>query len=131
MNNDSLKSPRTGQTRTPKNAFLYGGLGVLLVALVSRWAGMAASCFWIWLGVAVALKTLFLISVFRAGKFKPRLWFCLILTGVGLILTSLLFKTVFPIPVLYKILFYGAISFKATGLVLMLLQKKRSMENRA
>jgi hypothetical protein len=108
------------QTRKPKRAFLYGGLGVLLVAFAAKWTGMAAYCFWTGLGIAVALKTLFLISVFRAGKFRPGLWFYLILTGIGLILISLLFKTVFPVPLLYQILFYGAISFKVSGLILML-----------
>ncbi|MDR2764463.1 MAG: hypothetical protein LBB90_05475 [Tannerella sp.] len=116
------------QTQKPKKAFLYSGLGVLLVAFASKWMGAAACYFWTGLGIAVALKTLFLISVFRVGKFKPRLWFYLILTGVGLILISLLFKTIYPVSILYKILFYGAISLKVAGLILMLCSK-REIEN--
>jgi hypothetical protein len=126
MNDDSLKSPRMKQTQKPKIAFLYSGLGILLVAFAAKWTGMAMYYFWTGLGIAVALKTLFLISVFRAGEFRPGLWFYLILTGVGLILISLLFKTVFPVPLLYKILFYSAISFKVTGLILMLCSKRKS-----
>ncbi|MDR2138022.1 MAG: hypothetical protein LBP50_00485 [Tannerella sp.] len=113
------------QIQKSKQVFLYSGLGVLALAFAFKWAGAEAGYFRVLLGMAVALKTLFLISVFRAGKFKPRLWFYLILTGVGLILTALPFKTVFPVPVLYHLLFCGAILFKATGLILMLCSKRK------
>ncbi|MDR2042356.1 MAG: hypothetical protein LBP98_08595 [Tannerella sp.] len=125
MNDDHLKRLRTKRTQKPKSAFLYSGLGVLLVAFASKWTGAAVCYFWLLLGAAVVLKTLFLISVFRAREFKPSLWFHLILTGVSLILLSQLFKTIFPVPVLYKILFYSAITLKATGLILMLCSKRK------
>jgi hypothetical protein len=123
MANERFEILPMKQTQKPKRTFLYSGLGVLLVAFAAKWAGMAAYCFWTGLGIAVALKTLFLISVLRARKFRLGLWFCLILTGVGLILISLPFKTVFPVPLLHKVLFYGAVLFKVSGLILMLCSK--------
>ena len=105
--------------------FLYIGLGVLLAAFIARWLGAPLCCFWILLGLAVFFKASFLITVFRAKSFRPGLWLYLILAGVAMILTSHLFKTVFPIPVVRSILFYGAISLKISGLMLMLLRKKQ------
>jgi hypothetical protein len=98
-------------------------LGILVVSFIVKWAGASLYYFWILLFAAIVFKTLFLIATVSKKGFKPRLWLYFILTGVALILISMLFKTTFP--VLYKILFYGAISLKATGLVLMILSKKR------
>jgi uncharacterized membrane protein len=53
------------------------------------------------------------------------LWLYLILAGVAMILVSMLFKNIFPLPVVRNILFYGAISLKISGLLLMFLQKKK------
>ncbi|MDR2085913.1 MAG: hypothetical protein LBP72_01940 [Dysgonamonadaceae bacterium] len=108
----------------PNKILLYAGLGILLIAFIFKWAAMPVG-FWILLGIAVTFKTFFLISVFRVNGFKPALWLYFILSGVALILLSLLFKTVFPIPPLYKILFFGAISLKITGLILMILSKAK------
>ncbi|MDR1407257.1 MAG: hypothetical protein LBJ23_04325 [Tannerella sp.] len=108
------------QTQKPKKAFLYSGLGILLAAFAAGRTGMPAYVFWILLGAAVTLKTLFLISVFRVKGFRPALWLYLILTGVALILVALLFRTVFHAPALYGILFYSAVSLKVAGLILML-----------
>jgi uncharacterized membrane protein HdeD (DUF308 family) len=106
-------------------AFLYGGLGVLLIAFAVKWMGMPVYAFRILLGIAIALKMVFLIFVFRAKGFRPGLWLYLILSGVAMILVSMLFKTVFPVPALYRILFCGAILLKMAGLALMLFSKRK------
>jgi hypothetical protein len=99
------------QKQKPNKILLYSCLGILLIAFIFQWTGPPSYYFWILLGFAIVFKTLFLISVFRLKGFKPSLGLYFILTGVAMILISLLFKTIFPLPVLYKILFYGAISF--------------------
>ena len=101
-------------------AFLYIGLVTLLFALISRWTGLPASCFWVLFSIAILSKSLFLFFSFREKGFKPQRWLYFILTGVALILLSMPFKTIVPIPWVYKILFYCAITLKATGLVLLL-----------
>jgi uncharacterized membrane protein YbaN (DUF454 family) len=118
--------PRKNETEAkPNKVFLYSGLGILLIAFTFQWAGMSTYYFWVLLSIAIVFKAFFLVSVFRLKGFKPSLWLYFILAGVAMILISLLFKTIFPIPVLYKILFYGAISLKITGLILMILSKMK------
>ena len=106
-------------------AFLYSGLAMLLFAFLCKWAGMPGYCFWGLFVMAIALKTLFLVFAFRKNGFKPKPWFYFILAGVALILLSMLFKTAIPIPVVYKILFYGAITLKVAGLLLMLFSRRK------
>ena len=105
--------------------FLYSGLGILLASFVCRWIGMPACCFWLLLGIAIILKTLFLVFTFKEKGFKPKLWLHFILSGVVLILFSLLFKTIIPIPTVYKVLFYSAITLKVTGLLLMIFYRRK------
>ncbi len=103
--------------------FLYVGLSLLIVAVMIRWLEVSSA---IWIPVfciAILLKGVFLVNVFRFKGFNMSLWLTLILIGVILILISLLFKYVFPVPVVRNILFYGAITFKISGLALMLVQK--------
>ena len=109
--------------------FLYTGLGILLTALILKWFAAITYWFWILLGIAIVFKTAFLISLFRTKEFKPKLWLFLILTGVAIILISMFFKTVFHIPLVYKILFYTAISLKATGLILMIFSNRKNQKN--
>ena len=111
-----------GQKRV---CFLYSGLGVLGIAFVAKWLDASVCCFGILLGVAITLKLLFLISLFREKGFKPSLWLYLILAGVATILLSMLFKNIIPMPVLYSVLFYGAIALKISGLILMLYSRMR------
>ncbi|MDR0421022.1 MAG: hypothetical protein LBH30_06220 [Prevotellaceae bacterium] len=108
-----------------KKLFLYLGLGILALAFAVKFIGAPAYCFWILLIAAIMLKIGFLISVCFAKEFRPSVWLYLILAGVALILTSMLFKTIFPMPVLRGILFYGAILLKITGLFLMIFKDKR------
>ena len=108
-----------------KKLFLYIGLGILLAAFIFNRLGVAVCYFRTLLCIAVFFKLLFLLSVFRAKGFKLSLWLGLILSGVAMILLSMLFKTTFPIPVLYNILFYGAITLKISGLVLMLFSQSK------
>lgn len=110
--------------------FLYSGLSLLLIAIVIRYQGVE-SVVWIPVfGIAILLKSIFLINTFRSKEFKIRLWIKLIIIGVALILISLLFRYVFPIPWLRNILFYGAITLKISGLVLMFFEKIRRNNTR-
>jgi len=110
----------------PNKAFLYSGLSVLLLAFVCKWMKLPTYSFWILLGAAVVLKSLFLISVFRT-KYKPSKGLYVILIGIGMILISMFFKYIYPLSLLNKILFYGAISLKITGLLMMILHKKNNL----
>jgi hypothetical protein len=107
--------------------FLFSALVLLSISFIIKWLEMSAWCFWILLSTAILLKILFLIAVFSTKGFKPGLWLYFILAGVALILISMLFKTIFPVPILHKILFYGAISLKIIGLILMLFFKKEKV----
>ena len=111
--------------RKSKKQLLYIGLGILFVAIIFKWLGVAVCYFRTLLGVAIFFKLLFFVSVFRAKGFKLNLWLGLILSGVAMILLSMLFKTTFPIPVLRDVLFYGAIMLKISGLVLMLFSQRK------
>jgi hypothetical protein len=99
---------------------------MLLIAFTAKWTGAPPYCFIILFGIAISLKSIFLILVFREKGFKPSLWLYLILAGVALMLLSILFKNTFQMPVLNKILFYGAIMLKMSGLVLMLFSKRKT-----
>jgi D-alanyl-D-alanine carboxypeptidase/D-alanyl-D-alanine-endopeptidase (penicillin-binding protein 4) len=113
-------TPRAMRHNKPKKVFLYSGLTLLLAAFTAKWTGTPAGCFYLLLGAAIAFKTLFLITVFRHKGFRLSRGLCFILAGVFLILMAMLFKTIFPLPMLHTILFYGAIALKVTGLILLL-----------
>lgn len=105
--------------------YLYAGLGLLLIALLVRAAGVDLL---IWLPIftiAILLKAIFLIHTLRSKSFSMRPWLILILIGVALLVISLLFKYVFEQLQLRTIFFYAAISLKVLGLILMLLEKIR------
>jgi len=104
--------------------FLYSGLTLLFISFLVRWIDAPLYCFWSLFISAILLKGIFLVNVFRAGDFKASLWLYFILAGVVMIFVSILFKTVFPIPLVRNILFFGAISLKVIGLLLMVFQKR-------
>jgi hypothetical protein len=110
--------------KQPNKILLYVGLALLSFAVTVRWTGIFAYGFYPLLGMAILFKTGFLVSVFRTKGFQPALWIYFILAGVAMIFISMLFKTIFPAPLLRNILFYGAILLKITGLILMCTQKK-------
>jgi len=112
--------------KTNNKIFLYSGLALLLIAFIIRWAGMGIPLYYFWIltGIAITLKSIFLINVFRRKEFKPALWLYFILAGVVMILISLLFKHVYPMPSVWFVLFYGAIILKVSGLILMIIQRK-------
>lgn len=110
--------------RINRKIYLFTGLGILLIAFIVRWIDAPLFYFRILFGIAISFKSIFLIFVFQEKGFKPGLWLYLILSGVAMILLSLLFKNIFPIPALHKTLFYGAIVLKISGLVRMLYSKK-------
>jgi uncharacterized membrane protein HdeD (DUF308 family) len=121
-----MKRISVKQIQKHKKILLYTGLGLLAISFVLKWAGAPAGWFRILFCIAILFKVSFLIAVFSSKKFRPGWWLYLILAGVVLILISMLIKTVFPIPALYKILFYGAISLKITGLIFMIFSKNKS-----
>lgn len=101
----------------------------LALSLVLRGVGSNP---WLWLPifvVAILLKVVFLFNTFRAKEFKFTPSLLLICIGVVMILVSLLFKSVFDVPLLRDILFYGAIALKITGLVLMFIEKIKLSRN--
>jgi hypothetical protein len=106
--------------------FLYGGLALLFIAFAIRWLrpGISLVYFGVLLGMAITLKSIFLITIFRRKGFKPALWLYFILAGVIMILLSLLFKYAYPVPSVQLTLFYGAILLKVSGLILLFTQKK-------
>ena len=105
--------------------FLYIGLSILAAALGIKWTGGSSVLFYILFGIAILFKVIFLINVFRAKGFRPNSGFYMILIGVAMILTSLLFKKLIPIPILQKLLLCGAIVLKILGLVLMIIDSKK------
>lgn len=109
--------------------FLYGGLCLLFVAILFRAFGIPSLYFWVTFSAAISLKAFFLILTFRKKGFKPGLGLYLILAGVAMILISILFKTVYPFPVLRNILFYGAIALKVIGLLIMIFRGKTAEES--
>jgi uncharacterized membrane protein HdeD (DUF308 family) len=106
--------------------FLYSGLVLLLMAFTIRWfkPDISPVYFWMLLGIAITFKSIFLINVFRRKDFRPALWLYFILAGVIMILVSLLFKHVYPMPSVRLTLFYGAITLKVSGLILLITQRK-------
>jgi len=98
---------------------------MLLIAFAARQMHAPMYCFLILSGAAILFKTFFLIGIIRNKSIKVGLWFYLILTGIAMVLISLLFKNIFPIPIIRNILFFGAILMKITGLILVLTEKKK------
>lgn len=109
--------------------FLYIGLSLLLVALVLREVGIVSPLWVPIFSLAILLKALFLFNIVRSKDLKMSLWLLLICIGVVLLLISLLFKSVFHVPLLRDILFYAAITLKTTGLVLMFVEKIKLSRN--
>lgn len=122
-NNDMTSA----DTKNTQDAFLYTGLIFLAAAFTAKWSSIPAIGFWILIGIAVILKVLFLISVFRVKGFKPSLWLYLILAGITVMLTSLFFRTVALVSAAGKILFFVAVLLKISGLIVLLFSKLRNL----
>ncbi|MDL2208968.1 hypothetical protein LJB97_05040 [Parabacteroides sp. OttesenSCG-928-O15] len=105
--------------------FLYYGLGILFLAIILRAFDVPTLVWAPLFGIAIVLKTIFLIRVFRSKNFQPSLWLGFILTGVAMIFISMIFRYLYPVPWLWCILFYGAIALKLTGLLMMIIKKVR------
>ena len=110
--------------KTGYKVFLYAGLSLLAIAFIVKWLDAPVYYFWILLGLAISFKVYFLAITLRSKSIRYGLWLYFILTGVAMILTSLLFKNIFPIPIIRNILFFGAILLKITGVILMFSGKK-------
>jgi len=111
--------------RIGNKIFIYVGLSLLAIAFAIKWFGAPMFCFWILLGAAILFKVFFLIVSLRSKSVTVGLWLYLILAGVAMILASMLFKNIFQNFIVRIILFHGAILLKITGLILMLLDKKK------
>jgi hypothetical protein len=106
-----------------KYLFLFGGLLFIFVAMAVLWTGGSFAYYGSLLGIGILFKAIFLGFVFREKGFRWNFGLTLILIGVVMIFLSLLFKTIFPFPVVRNVLFYGAIAMKVSGLVLVIAQK--------
>ncbi|MDH6314277.1 hypothetical protein M2137_003077 [Parabacteroides sp. PFB2-10] len=113
----------TNMRRINNKHFLYYGLGLLFLAIILRFLGVPTMVWAPLFGIAIVLKTIFLIRVFRSKSFQPSLWLGFILTGVAMIFISMIFRYLYPVPWLWSILFYGAIAFKLIGLILMIIKR--------
>jgi hypothetical protein len=92
---------------------------MLLALTFKLTANMSDFWFRLLAGIAIALKTVFLVLTFRARGFKASRGLYFILTGVVVMLVSLLLKATADVPVLHRTLFYVAILLKITGVILM------------
>ena len=110
--------------KSSERIFLFGGLIFLFIAFVIRWLGASNFMFGTFLILGISLKTVFLITIFRSKGFRPGPGLYLILAGITMILVSLLFKTICPLPIIRNMLFYGAILLKITGLILIIFEKR-------
>jgi uncharacterized membrane protein YbaN (DUF454 family) len=108
-----------------RKKFLFVGLGILAFAGLLRWLCVPAPYVHFLFGMAIVCKAIFLFATLFLGK-KPRMTLPLklIIAGVVLILLSLPFKNLFPLPLLHKGLFYLAISLKVSALFLLLFKKR-------
>ncbi|MDR3236861.1 MAG: hypothetical protein LBT48_09115 [Prevotellaceae bacterium] len=104
--------------------FLYAGLSLLVAAFAVYGIAGIGTAFYLLLTAAILLKSLYLIMVFRQKGIRLTLGMTLIILGVVMILTSLLFKSLIPIPWLRNLLFYGAITLKVLGLLLTISEKR-------
>jgi len=103
--------------------FLYAGLSLLFISILVRWLGAPYAVFIPLFSLAILMKGIFLVNIFRTKEFRMTLWLTLILIGVVLILISMLFKYLYPIPLLRNIFFYGALLFKISGLGLLIFKR--------
>jgi len=115
-----------GNDSATHKVFIYAGLCFLVISFVAQWLGAPTYLSLILRGLGVLLKVIFIIATLRSKTVRVGLWFYLIMTGVLMILVSLLFRNVVPIPIMRYIFFYGAISFKVTGLLMLLIRKKHN-----
>ncbi|MDR2466647.1 MAG: hypothetical protein LBD35_04565 [Prevotellaceae bacterium] len=100
--------------------FLYLGLSLMLLAFAFKLtANMSDFWFRLLAGIAIALKLTFLVLTFRAKGFKANRGLYFILTGVGVMLVSLLLKATVDVPALHRTLFFVAILLKITGVIIM------------
>ncbi|MCD7930370.1 MAG: hypothetical protein LUH15_02830 [Tannerellaceae bacterium] len=102
-----------------RKKILFSGLFIFLLAGLGFALGLPAVICWMLLAGGIGLKMFFLFYTFRSPGFKMSAGMYMILTGVGLILLSMLFKTVYPFPLIRTILFYSAIALKISGVVLL------------
>ncbi|MCD8029769.1 MAG: hypothetical protein LUF04_08410 [Bacteroides sp.] len=102
-----------------RKIFLFTGLVFFGIASLVWLAGWHPALFGVLLCAGVSMKVAFLFCTFRRPDFKMSVPMYMILTGVGLILVSLLFKSVIPMPMVQAILFYTAITLKVAGVALL------------
>lgn len=114
------------QLQNYKKWFLFSGLGFIVFAFSIRWLSVTpAYCFWGLLCIAIMLKSTFLLlSVKEEGGLQLNAGLYFILAGVATILLALVLKATGTTPLLYKLLLYGAITLKVTGLILIIRGKK-------
>gem|GEM_PF-6976433 len=108
-----------------RKVLLFTGLCFFGLAAFVLLAGWHPALFWVLLCAGVCTKTAFLIFTFRMPDFRMSAGMYMILTGVTLILLSLLFKWVWVMPLLRNILFYSAITLKVSGVAMLFYKARR------
>ncbi|MCC8152948.1 MAG: hypothetical protein LIP01_01265 [Tannerellaceae bacterium] len=122
MTLNKIKATTKGRDR--KKIFLFSGLFFLASSGIVFLSGLSQTMGIVLMGAGICMKSLFLLQLFTAPDFKMSRELYLILTGVILILISLLFKYLYPLPLLRNILFYTAIILKVSGVCLLFFHKK-------
>lgn len=102
-----------------RKKILFSGLFMFLLAGLGFALGLPAVICWVLLAAGISFKIFFLFYTFRSPGFKMSAGMYMILAGVGLILFSMVFKTVYPLPLVRNILFYSAIVLKISGVCLL------------
>ncbi|MCD7938290.1 MAG: hypothetical protein LUG98_15640 [Tannerellaceae bacterium] len=108
-----------------RKGLLFIGLALLALAGFILFLGLPSVIGWVLLGAAICFKSLFLLFTFRAPGFRMSAGMYMILAGVGLILLSLLFKNIYPMPLVRNLLFYSAITLKVGGVCLLLYRTRK------
>lgn len=108
-----------------RRKFLFVGLGLLACAGLLRWLHVPSPYTHILFGMAIFCKATFLVvSLFFKKASRKALPLKLIVVGVILMLLSLPFKNLFPVPILHKGMFYVAIAIKVFALFLLIFRKR-------
>ncbi len=107
--------------------FLYTGLTLLLLSLILKYFGAITVIYVPIFIAAIVLKLIFLINIFKQKNSLNKTGLYIILSGVVLIIISLIFKKAIPMPVVNKILFYMAITLKISGVLHIITNRKTNL----
>lgn len=102
---------------------LYSGLTCVLIAIVCQRMGVNPILFWLFLAFGIGFKILFLFRVFRVSKVHLGVGLYLLLSGILLLLITLIAKSYWPDLFFLSLLYYVSFVLKGTGVILLILRK--------